>query len=32
MGKNWKIREGGSKKQWEPSRIKRTIKYPTNTD
>lgn len=32
MSKIWKIREGGSKKQWGPSRIKGTIKYPTNTD
>lgn len=32
MSKNWKIREGDSKKQQEPSRIKGTIKYPTNTD
>lgn len=32
MIKNWKIKEGGSKKQREPSRVKGTIKYSTNTD
>lgn len=32
MSKNWKIRKGGSKKQQEPSRVKGTIKHPTNTD
>lgn len=32
ISKNWKTRESGSKEQQEPSRVRGTIKYPTNTD